>query len=485
MAIDVQRLRNVRGVDLTVWPPRYDGAYCPPDGEEHWLPEIECAESAERNEIIFRKLQQQIQYAWGRSPFYRRRWQETGVSPATLKSLEDLARFPVIQKADLRAVQESNPPFGDLLCMEPRDVTRIHGTSGTTGRPVVFGIGRDDWERIGNAHARIMWGAGLRPEDRILICSFFSLYVGSWGALVGGERLGAAMFPFGAGTPGQTVRAVEWTQLVRPTAFYGTPSYALHFAETARKEGVDPRSFGLRTLFFSGEPGAGIPATKRLIEETFCAVCIDMGSMAEMTPWMTNGECRYRRGMHLWQDIVYTEVCDPKTYLPVPFGSEGTPVYTHLERTSQPMIRLASNDQSRWVNTPCPCGRTYPRLPDGVYGRYDDMFIIRGENVYPSVIEDTLRATEGFGGEFQVIISRQAKMDDLLIRAEYANSHSEAAVIAQLRTTMQERLRTRLGLRPILDLVPQGSLPRTEFKARRVIDNRDLYQVSLSKIAPA
>src|SRR3989442_395411 len=189
--------------------------------------------------------------------------------------------------------------------------------------------------------------------------------------------------------------AVEWARELKPTAFYGTPSYALQFAETARREGIDPRTFGLRTVFFSGEPGAGIPATKRLIEETFGGRCVDMGSMAEMTPWMTNAECRHRTGMHLWQDLVYTQVCAPETFAPLPFGAEGTPVYTHLERTSQPMIRLVSGDLARWTDEPCPCGRTYPRLPDGLYGRIDDMFIVRGEHIYPSAIEDTLRALVG------------------------------------------------------------------------------------------
>src|SRR5262249_21368045 len=157
-------------------------------------------------------------------------------------------------------------------------------------------------------------------------------------------------------------------------------------------------SFGLRTLFFSGEPGAGIPATKREIESTFGGACIDMGSMAEMAPWMTNAECRHRTGMHLWQDVVYTEECDPDTGQPVPFSAEGTRVYTHLERTSQPMIRLVSGDRARWTDAACPCGRTYRRLPDGRYGRIDDMFIGRGENIYPSAIEGTFRAIAGFGG---------------------------------------------------------------------------------------
>ena len=472
--IDRERLKRERGVDVTVWPPRYDPAYRPRPGAEHWLPEVECADPAARDELIFAKLTRQVRYAWERSPFYRRKWQEAGVSPDTLKSLDDLGRFPAVQKAELRAAQAVHPPFGDYLCIEPAEVARIHGTSGTTGRPTVFGVGRDDWERTGEAHARIMWGAGLRPDDRILICSFFSLYLGSWGALKGGERLGATMFPFGAGVSGQTLMAVQWARDLEPTAFYGTPSYALHFAETARREGIDPRRLGLRILFFSGEPGAAIPATKRRIEETFDGICVDMGSMAEMTPWMTSAECRHRTGMHLWQDLVYTQVCDPDSFTPVPFGAEGTPVYTHLERTSQPMIRLVSGDRARWIDGPCPCGRTYPRLPQGLYGRIDDMFIVRGENIYPSAIEDTLRAIDGFGGEFRVIISRREAMDELLVQAEYALTHAERRDAIQ--ATMRERLRARLGVHPRVALVPEGTLPRSEFKARRVIDDRDLYR---------
>jgi phenylacetate-CoA ligase len=158
----------------------------------------------------------------------------------------------------------------------------------------------------------------------------------------------------------------------------------------------------------------------------------------------------------------------------VPYGAEGTPVYTHLERTSQPMIRLVSGDRARWVNDPCPCGRTYPRLPDGLYGRFDDMIVVRGENVYPSAVEDTLRAIEGFGGEFRVVVSRREAMDDLLIQAEYAASH--AARRDALEGAMRERLRARLGVTPRLELLPEGTLPRTEFKARRVVDDRDLYR---------
>ena len=481
MGLNLQEIKRKRGLDLSVWPPRYDSSYLPSDDEAYWCAEIECAAPEERDEIIFYKLRNQIAYAWEASPFYRRLWQKFGVSPATLKSLEDLAQFPVVRKSDLREEQERNPPFGDLLCIRPREIRRIHGTSGTTGKPVLFGIGAHDWEHIANAHARIMWGAGLRPEDRMMVCSFFSMYVGSWGALIGGERLGAAMFPFGAGVPGQTAKAVEWAQIAGTTAFYGTPSYALHLAETARRQGVDPRTLGFRLLFFSGEPGAGIPATKKLIEETFGGACIDMGSMAEMMPWMSNSECQHRTGMHLWQDIVYTQVCDPSDYKPVPFGAEGTPVYTHLERRAQPMIRLVSNDQARWVSGPCRCGRTYPSLPDGIYGRYDDMLVIRGRNIYPSMIENALREIDGCGGEFRVIISTRDHMDELVIQAECQQKLGAPDLNQALRAIIQEQLRHKLGLRPVVELVPHGSLPRTEFKARRSVDNRDLYRDSLSR----
>jgi phenylacetate-CoA ligase len=474
--IDLAALRRLRGIDLAVWPPRYDAGYRPAPGAEHWAPELECASPADRDAVVLTKLRAQVRWAWDRSPFYRRHWEAAGVTPETLGTLGDLAKFPVVQKADLRAAQAAHPPFGDYVCVDASGIARIHGTSGTTGRPTVFAVGAEDWGRIGEAHARVMWGAGLRPGDTILVCSFFSLYLGSWGALHGGERLGAAMFPFGAGATGQTLMAVRWAAELKPSAFYGTPSYALHFAETARRDGVDPRSLGFRTLFFSGEPGAGIPATRRLIEDTFGGICVDMGSMAEMTPWMTNAECRYRTGMHLWQDIVYTQVCDPETFQPVPYGAEGTAVYTHLERTSQPMIRLVSGDRTRWTDEPCPCGRTYPRLPLGLYGRIDDMIVVRGENVYPSAIEDTLRAIPGFGGEFRIIVSRREAMDELLVQAEYAASHADPSARAALQARIREQLRARLGVHPLIELVAEGTLERTEFKARRVIDDRDLYR---------
>ena len=458
------------------WPPVYDPTYVPSPDAAYWNERLETMDHEQREkEVILPKLQAQLAYCYEHSPFYRRKWDAAGIKPRDIRSLEDYEHLPLVTKDEIREDQRLHPPFGSNLCISPRDIARVHGTSGTTGKPTAFGIGRGDLERIAEAHARIMWGFGVRPDDIVFIGSFFSLYWGSWGALLGTERLGATAFPFGAGVPGQTERAIEWMKDVKPTVFYGTPSYSLYVAERARAMGVDPRrDFNFRILFFSGEPGAGVPATRKRIEETYGGICVDSGSTAEMAPWMTDGECAHRQGMHLWQDIVYAEIIDLKTRKRVPYGSEGVTVYTHLERTSQPMIRFNAGDITRWVIDPCPCGRTYPRLPRGIYGRSDDMFVVRGENVYPSAIEDVLRSIDGFGDEYRIVITREKAMDEMAVQAETRKDVDQARA-PELKQELETRLKAK-GLRTIVRMLPPGTLERTEFKARRVVDKRGLYE---------
>ncbi|MEK7560013.1 MAG: AMP-binding protein [Patescibacteria group bacterium] len=472
----IENLNNIdlnhRGIKLFPWPTEYDRSYRPLESASYWCPEIEKADKNTLDNIIFFKLKNIVSWAWEKSTFYKNKWKEAGVHPDILKDLSDFSKFPIVHKSDLRLSQEASPPFGDYLCVPEEEIARVHGTSGTTGKPTLFGIGRGDMERIAEAHARILWGAGLRPTDTVFIGSFFSLYWGSWGALVGCERLGAKVIPFGAGIPGQTAVAAKLIARVKPTCFYGTPSYAFRLAEVAKKEGFDPRrDFSFRIMFFSGEPGAGISSTKKQLENIFGAKVIDMGSTAEMTPWMTNAECEYRTGMHLWQDIVYTEVCDAKNFKPVPFGSEGTPVYTHLERTSQPMIRFVSGDLTVWTNEPCPCGRSYPRLPKGIYGRIDDMIIVRGVNLYPNAIEDILRSIPGVGNEYRVVVSKNGSMDELKLLVEHEGT-SDFDVLVSLKNKIAEKIQIMAGLRPTVEIVEPNSLPRTEFKSKRVMDYR-------------
>ncbi len=452
------------------FPPRYDESYRPPPDQPYWFPERETMDPQERDALILERLREVCAYAYENSPFYRAKWGDFDAR-TDLKSFEDFERLPVIRKDELRADQAEHPPFGSYTCIDPADVVRVHGTSGTTGRPTAFGIGAEDWRAIANAHARIMWGMGIRPADTVFIGSVFSLYMGSWATLSGTERLGAAAFPFGAGVAGQSVRAVNWMAQMKPAAFYGTPSYALRLAEIAAEEGIDPRDFGVRILFFSGEPGASIPTIRNRIEELYGGKVFDCGSMAEMTPWMNLGESSAQAGMLCWQDVVYTEVCDPETNRRLPFGSEGTPVYTHLERTSQPMIRLQSGDLTRWESGPSPCGRTYPILPRGIYGRIDDMFTIRGENVYPAAIDEVLSGMADYGGEHRILISRQETMDKLAVRVE----HRDGVDVEAFAARAGEALRTMLGVSTAVVPVPPGTFERTEFKARRVIDERALF----------
>jgi phenylacetate-CoA ligase len=441
----------------------------------------------DRERAIVERLREVCRYAYERAPLYRARWDEAGFHPDAIRSLEDFEeRCPVLTKADLRRAQERAPPFGDYLCVPEGEVFHVHGTSGTTGRPTAFAIGRGDWRAIANAHARILWGMGIRPTDTVFLAAIFSLYMGSWGALAGVERLGARAFPFGAGAPGMTSRAVQWLRLMRPQAFYGTPSYALYVAEVARDEGVETRDLGLLRMFFSGEPGASIPGIRERIRAAFGAEVFDCGSMAEVTPWMNvAGSAEAPQGMLCWQDVVYTEVCDPKTFRRVPYGGRGTPVYTHLERTSQPMIRLVSGDLTEWTDEPSPCGRTYPRLPSGIFGRIDDMFTIRGENVYPSEIDAALSQLPGYGGEHRIVVTRQGQMDELLLRVEPTLELERRGVhvLSAFRDLVAKKLQAMLGVRAAVEVVPAGTFPRTDFKARRVIDDRDAFRELNQRLA--
>jgi phenylacetate-CoA ligase len=457
------------------FPPAYDEHYFPEHESRYWFPVRETMPPGDREKAILTRLQDVCRYAYAESAFYRRKWNEAGFHPEHLRSLEDFEdKVPVISKKDLRESQSFAPPFGEYLCIPDREIFRVHGTSGTTGRPTAFGVSRNDWNAIANAHARIMWAMGMRPGDMICVAAIFSLYMGSWGALSGAERLGARAFPFGAGAPGMTVRCAQWLHAMRPAGFYGTPTFAIHLAQTALGEGLNPRDFGLKYMFFSGEPGASIPGVRNRIEELYGASVFDSGSMAEMSPWMNVAGSAETEGMLCWQDIVYTEVCDPASMRRVPYGQRGTPVYTHLERTSQPMIRLSSGDLTKWIDEPNPCGRTYPRLPQGIFGRIDDMFTIRGENVYPSEIDAALNEIPGYGGEHQIVITRDAAMDELLLRIE-ANLEGQEA-LEEFRATAGHRIHKMLGLRTKAEIVPAGSLPRTDFKARRVIDDRAVFR---------
>jgi phenylacetate-CoA ligase len=459
------------GTAMEQWtfPADYDPDYLPDPDSPYWFPHRETMDPAERDAAVLERLREVMRYAHRTSPFYRRKWDAVDCNPEDITSWEAFEQVPVVTKQELRQAQIDAPPFGDYLCVPDEELHHIHGTSGTTGTPTAFAIGRRDWQVIAENHARILWGMGLRPGDTVFVSALFSLYLGSWGAMSGAERLHCKVFPYGAGASGMTARAVQWLARTKPRGFYSTPSYALRLAEVAQQEKVDPREFGIDVMFFSGEPGASVPAVRDAISEAFGARVVDCGTMAEMTPFMSASATEGTPdGMLLYQDIVWHEVCDPESFRTVPYGSEGTPVYTHLERTSQPMIRLASNDLTRWEMGTNPCGRTYPRLPSGVYGRIDDMIHIRGENVYPTEIDNVLRGVAGYAGEHRVVVTRTGSMDELMVRAECSSGVDQDDFVSRAR----EGLQTVVGLRVGVEAVPERTFERAEHKSRRVDDQR-------------
>ncbi|MDZ7811273.1 MAG: hypothetical protein U5L11_16085 [Arhodomonas sp.] len=195
----------------------------PAPDQRYWFPQRETMDPAERDEAIVARMPRGDAVCLRHAPFYRRKWDAAGIGPDDVRSLADFEHVPVVTKDEIRASQTAAPPFGDYLCVPEEEVHHIHGTSGTSGRPTVFGISREDWETIANNHARIMWGMGLRPGDTVFVAAILSLYMGSWGALIGAERLGCKAFPFGAGAPGMTSRAVTWLRMMQPAGFYSTP----------------------------------------------------------------------------------------------------------------------------------------------------------------------------------------------------------------------------------------------------------------------
>jgi phenylacetate-CoA ligase len=416
--------------------------------------------------LILERIKFQLNYVYDRIPFYRQLYDDNGIHPQNIKDLNDFTnKVPVVTKAMLQRSQREYPPFGNYLGVDFSEVKRIQGTSGTTGHPTLFAISAEDWEHISEAQAMQCWAAGLRPSDIVQIVFPLSLYVGGWGLLGAAERIGAKVLPMAGGN---TERQIAMLQQVGATVICGTPSFCLHILETARSKGITLASGPLRLGFFGGEPGAGIPSVKQRLEAGFGLRAIDFGNVAELHP-CSNMECAEGSGMHVYQDVDYTEVVNPENpNQSFGYNRRGAVVYTHLWRKSQPMIRYFPGDETLITEEPCGCGRTYPRMPYGIIGRLDDMIIVRGVKFYPSDIEQLLRGLKGMGTEFRIILERRGELDEVCIEAEYDRSVDEVL----FRTQAEESLQSTLGLR--ISVIPKqsGTLPRTQFKARRVIDHR-------------
>lgn len=440
-----------------------------------WDEERETMDPSKREAIILERIQHQLHSAYENLPFYRRHYDAHGFKPTDVQSLEDFtAKVPVITKKMLVADQREHPPFGSYLGVGREDVARIHGSSGTSGTPTMYGVSHNDWKRSGEVSAMALWCAGVRPSDTVQITFPFALFFGGWGLLQAVERIGATAFPTGSVVP--TDRQIELLHTLGTTVMVGSPSYLIHLADRARSLGRDPRSSDVNILIIGGEPGGSIPAVRDILAELWGdPLIIDAaaGASSEMYPFITNIGCSETEGgVHLYLDENYTEIVnldDPNQAVPV--GTAGATVATHLWRESQPMIRFWMGDESVLDDSPCACGRTYPRLPRGVFGRVDDMLIIRGANVYPSAIEAVVRRVPGAGREFRVVVERLGALDEMTVSVERDEALSASEVPA-LKERLEHELKHSLQIRVPVEVVEPKTLETQTFKANRVIDKR-------------
>jgi phenylacetate-CoA ligase len=408
------------------------------------------------------RLAEQVDRCYERAPFYRRKLDEAGVRPDSIERVEDLARLPFTTKQELRESQSESPPYGDFACADPIDIVRVHLSSGTTGKPLVIPYTERDLVTSDQVGARAFWGAGVRPDDTLLHCLTYGFYTGGLVDHAALETTGATMVPVGLG---QSARVLDLWRELRPTALFSTITYPLHLAEVAAERGLEPRRLGLAKLIVTGEPGGQIAPTRRRLEELWGATVGDTYGLSDV--WGTfAGECEEHEGLHFCgQGATLVELIDSDSeeLLPVEEGARGELVFTHLEREAAPLLRFRSRDMAEILALECECGRTGFRFR--VAGRSDDMFRVRGVNVFPSAVEELLR--ERGVDRFAIVLERFPVEPPVKILVEGVNGRERE---------LAEALRARLEF--TCEVAP-AKLPHSEMKSKRV------YRVYEGEEAPA
>ncbi|OGK88671.1 MAG: hypothetical protein A2X51_05555 [Candidatus Rokubacteria bacterium GWC2_70_24] len=429
-------------------------------------PEIERRSRAAMTRWQSERLRAQVRHAAAHSPFYRRKFRAAGVSPARIRTLDDLRNLPFTTKDELKENQAAAPPWGDVLAVPLAEVLRVHLTSATTGRPLAFLDTREDWYGFYHSYARSLYAYGVRKADMVMAAFSYGPWIGYWSGFYAAQDLGCLVFPVGGLSTDQRIDAL----LTYPITVLGcTPSYALFLAEHAAKKGIDlAKDTRIRITWHTGEPGAAIPATKARIEAAFGAEAYDLPGLTEIAAW--GFECDARAGLtHVHEDYCYPEVLDEQDR-PVGPGGRGELVFTSLYRKAMPLIRYRTRDIVQVADRKCPCGRTLIAFEGGVHARLDDMKKVRGIIVYPRRIEELVRPHAAVD-EFQVVFRRHEGLDDILVRIDPSASLSLAERDG-LRARLADDLRTGLGIRVTVEMAEPGALPRWDHKARRVSDER-------------
>ena len=410
--------------------------------------------------LQLQRLKTTLRRAYARVPHHRKRFDEAGVRPESLRALDDLANFPFTVKTDLR----DNYPFG-LLAVPRSEAVRIHASSGTSGRPTVVGYTAGDIDRWSDLVARCMASAGVRPSDVVHNAYGYGLFTGGLGFHYGAERLGATVVPISGGG---TERQVALLRDFGARALCATPSYALNIAEVAESEKVDLRGGPLAIGLFGAEPWTD--ALRHEIEERLGITAVDVYGLSEIMGPGVAVECFAADGLHGWEDHFLFEVIDPGSGRPLPYGEVGELVITTLTKEALPMVRYRTGDISRLTAEPCPCGRTHVRIMR-ITGRNDDMLIIRGVNVYPSQIESVLVPLAGVSPHYQLIIERKGSMDTMTVEVEATPAVNQARYPA-LAGEIAHHIKSLIGVTVILVVRAPGEVPRSQGKAVRVKDLR-------------
>ncbi len=400
--------------------------------------------------------------------FYRRKWQTAGVgAPPVLRTPDALARLPFTTKQELVDDQQDHPPFGTDLTYPLERYTRFHMTSGTTGRPLRWLDTVESWDWWIRCWTFVYRAAGVGAQDRIFFAFSFGPFIGFWAGFDAAARLGALCLPGG----GQdSVLRLKTIVEAEATVLVCTPSYALRLAQVAREQGLDPATMPIRVTIHAGEPGANIPGTKRRLEDVWGARCYDHCGLTEVGA--VGFECVAQPGgLHVNESEFIAEVIDPATDEPAPHG-EGELILTNLGRNGSPVIRYRTGDLVRLNTAPCACGRTFARLDGGIVGRADDMVIVRGVNVFPSVVEDIVRRHAEID-EFRIEVFRHNEMAEIKLLLEVNEAAHGQAVRDRVVEIVAEDVRRTVGLRIQTEAVPAGTLPRFELKARRLIRIED------------
>ena len=419
---------------------------------------------AKIREIQLERLRYTVRYCYENVPFYKKKLDDAGVTPDSIKTLDDIRRIPPTTKADLR----DNYPFG-LFAVPMKNIVRIHASSGTTGKPTVVGYTAHDLDMWSDCMARLCAAAGATADDIVQISFGYGMFTGALGLHYGLEKLGCAVVP---NSSGNTEKALMYMRDFKTTALVATPSYALYMAETAKKLEYPMSDYHLRLGLFGSE--GCTPEMRTQIETAWGLFATDNYGMSELMGPGVSGECEERCGLHINEDYFLAEIVDPNPLEVLGEGETGEVLITTLTKEGIPLLRYRTRDISRITYEPCKCGRTFARM-DKIKGRSDDMLKIRGVNVFPSQIESVLVGMQDVSPHYQLIVRREGFADTLEIRVELSDISllESYGKIEELQNRIRHNMHTVLGIQCKVSIVEPNTIERFVGKAKRVVDLRN------------